>query len=253
VAAVALVGWWSLREDPAQGSPIVSSIAVLPLENLTGDPEQEYFVDGMTDALMTDLSKIGALKVISHNSAMRYKGSDKPLAEIAEELKVEALIQGSISREGQRITITAQLTEAATDRSLWADRYERDLTSILALQGEVAQAIARQIQVTMTSGEETLLTGRRPVEPDAYEAYLRGQLHFGKLTMPSCSCCASTWPSSEGIGRRPTRSWCTCPPTTSGSSTSSFARSGSAGCGWGEVEGSFAIASACAVNYDVNI
>ena len=180
---------WFLQRGPGEPAPVLSagsqirSLAVLPLRNISGDPEQEYFVDGMTEALITDLSKIGALKVISRFSAMRYKDTEKPLAQIARELDVEALIEGSVIREGDRVGITAQLIEAATETNLWADRYDRKLTSILALQGEVAQAIAREIQVTLTPGEETLLTRARQVNPEAYEAYLKGQFHFYKLTL----------------------------------------------------------------------
>ena len=149
---VVFLGWWALREEIGLETPRITSLAVLPLANLSGDPEQDYFVDGMTEALITDLAKIGALNVIARSSAMIYKKTAKPLAEIARELNVEAVVEGSVFREGDRVCITAQLIEAATGQSLWADRYERDLTSILALQGEVAQAIAREIQVTLTPG-----------------------------------------------------------------------------------------------------
>jgi serine/threonine-protein kinase len=169
---------------PDSGGPRISSLAVLPLRNLSGDPAQDYFVDGMTEALITDLSKIGALKVISRSSAMRYKGTSKSLSEIARELGVEALIEGSVFREGDRVGITAQLIEAATETNLWADRYERGLTSILALQSEVAQAIAREIQVQLTPEETTLLTQTREVDPEAYEAYLKGEFHVEKMTAP---------------------------------------------------------------------
>jgi TolB-like protein len=183
VMVIALISWWAYQQRTTDfGGPAISSIAVLPLANMSGDPEQEYFVDGMTEALITDLSKIGALKVISRSSAMRYKDTDKPLAEIARELKVEALIEGSVLREGDRVGITAQLIEAATGQNLWADRYERNLTSILALQGEVAQTIAREIQVTLTPQEETLLTRTRTVNPEAHDAYLKGSYHWNKLT-----------------------------------------------------------------------
>jgi TolB-like protein len=139
VVAIVLVGWWAFREESVSG-PIINSIAVLPLENLSGDPEQDYFVDGMTEALITDLSKIGALTVIARSSAMRYKGKEKPLSEIAQELDVEGVIEGSVLRDADQVQITAQLIEAATGQNLWADTYERKLTSILTLQGEVAQA-----------------------------------------------------------------------------------------------------------------
>jgi len=183
IVAIALISWWVFKEVPVElGTPTISSIAVLPLVNGSGDPEQEYFVDGMTEALITDLSKIGALKVISRSSAMRYKGTDKPPAEIARELKVEALIEGSVLREGDRVGITAQLIEAATGNTLWAERYERKLTSILMLQGEVAQTIAREIQVTLTPQEETLLARTRTVNPEAHDAYLKGSYYWKNLT-----------------------------------------------------------------------
>jgi len=184
---VAGVVWFSSQgpgesTEVATQGPQIRSLAVLPMRNLSGDPEQDYFVDGMTEALITDLSKISALKVISRSSAMRYKNTDKSLSEIARELDVEALIEGSVLREEDRVRVTAQLIEATTESNLWADRYERNLTSILALQSEVAQAIAREIQVTLTPGEEILLTRARQVNPEAYEAYLKGQFHVYKLT-----------------------------------------------------------------------
>jgi serine/threonine protein kinase/Tfp pilus assembly protein PilF len=165
-----------------QAGPQIASLAVLPLRNLSGDPEQEYFADGMTEALITDLSKIGALRVISRTSVMRYKDTDKSLSEIAEELDVDAVIEGSVLREGNRVGITAQLIEAATETNLWADRYEREIESILTLQGEMARAIAGEIEVTLTPGEEALLTRKREVDPEAYESYLKGQAQWQKLT-----------------------------------------------------------------------
>ena len=183
VVAMAAVGLRRFeRPPPESAGPQITSLAVLPLRNLSGDPGQDYFVDGMTEALITDLSKIGALNVISRASVMRYKSTDKPLAEIAAELDVDAVIEGSVLREGDRVGITAQLIEASTDHNLWAERYERDLTSILALQSEIAQAIAREIQVTLTPQEQTLLMATREVDPKAYEAYLKGMLHLRRLT-----------------------------------------------------------------------
>jgi serine/threonine protein kinase/Tfp pilus assembly protein PilF len=159
----------------------IQSLAVLPLENLSGDPEQEYFADGMTDALITGLSKISALKVISRTSAMRYKSKDRPpLPEIAQQLGVDALIEGSVLRVGNRVRITAQLIEAATDQHLWAENYERDFGDILALQGEVARAIAEEIEVALTPQEETDLTGARPVDPVAFESYLKCRYYLSK-------------------------------------------------------------------------
>jgi serine/threonine-protein kinase len=181
---IVLIGWCLLQFGPISGGPVVSSLAVLPLTNLSGDPEQEFFVDAMTEALITDLSKIGALRVTASSSVMRYKGSDKLLPEIAEELNVEAVVEGSVWREADRVRINARLIEAETERNLWADGYERDATSVLALQGEVAQAIAREIQVTLTPEEKLQLTRAQMVNPEAYEDYLKGQFHYGKLTDP---------------------------------------------------------------------
>jgi TolB-like protein/class 3 adenylate cyclase len=146
LGAVVVVGWRMFAGDgevtgAAISSPI-RSIAVLPLENLSGDPEQEYFADGMTEALIGDLAKIGSLRVISRTSVMQYKEARKPLPEIARELNVEGIIEGTVMRDGDRVRITAQLIDARDDRHLWADRYDRDLRSILALQSELARAIA---------------------------------------------------------------------------------------------------------------
>jgi serine/threonine-protein kinase len=158
----------------------IASIAVLPLQNLSGDPEQEYFSDGITESLITEVGKIGALRVISRRSVMRYKGSDKPLAEIANDLNVDAILEGSAVRVGDRVRVTAQLIQAATDSQLWAESYERDLSDILALQGEVARAVAGQIQVTLSPQEEELLTSAREVNPEVYEAYLRGMFYMSQ-------------------------------------------------------------------------
>jgi len=157
---------------PAPGA--ITSIAVLPLANLSGDPEQDYFVDGMTETLITELSKIGALKVISRQSVMQFKGTDKPLPEIARELNVDAVVEGSALHIGERVRITVQLIEAATDRTLWAENYDRELIDVLALHSEVAQAIAGKIKIAVTPEEETRLADARPVNPEAYEAYLKG-------------------------------------------------------------------------------
>src|SRR5208337_1762819 len=168
---------WSHTADPP-----IRSLAVLPLSNLTGDSQQDYFVDGMTDALITDLAKIRSLKVISRTSVMRYKGSNKPLPEIAQALGVDGILEGSVQRSGGRVRITAQLIRAATDTHLWAESYERDTSDVLTLQAEVAQAIAREIKAAV-SPEETKTVGRAsPVNPEAYEAYLKGQSHWYHLS-----------------------------------------------------------------------
>jgi tetratricopeptide (TPR) repeat protein len=136
----------------------------------------------MTEALITELSKIGALRVISRQSVMRYKGSDKPLPEIARELNVDAVVEGSVLRAGQRVRITAQLIVAAPERHLWADNYDRDFGDILTLSSEVARAIAREIKVAVTPTEERRLASARPVNPETYEAYLKGMFHLNKMT-----------------------------------------------------------------------
>lgn len=160
----------------------IYSIAVLPLENLSGDPEQEYFADGMTDALIANLGKIGALHVISRQSVMRYKGSDKSLPEIARELNVDAVVVGTVVRYGEKVRITAQLIEGATDRHLWVESYERDLQDVLALQSDVARAIAKEIKAKLTPEQETLLAMTRPVNPEAQELYLKGWYYYNKLS-----------------------------------------------------------------------
>lgn len=158
--------------------PLVRSIAVLPLDNFSGDPAQEYFVDGMTDELITDLAKIGALRVISRTSVMRYKGTKKGLPEIARELNVDGIIEGSVVRSGQRVRITAQLLYGPTDRHLWAETYERDLGDVLSLQSEVAQAIAQQVRAQITPQQQANLRSARPVNPEAYDSYLRGRYYL---------------------------------------------------------------------------
>ena len=160
----------------------IQSIAVLPLENLSGDPSQEYFADGMTEALITDLGKIGELRVISRTSAMHYKGTRKTLPEIARELNVDAVIEGAVLRSGDRVRITAQLVQAASERHLWAESYERDLRDVLALQDEVARDIANDIKIKLTPQEQARLASGRPVYPEAQEAYLRGRYEFSKWT-----------------------------------------------------------------------
>jgi len=158
------------------GPPRIGSVAVLPLENLTGDPQQEYFVDGMTEELISSLGKIAALRVISRTSVMRYKKTDKPLPQIAKELNVDAVIEGSILRAGNRVRITAQLIQGSTDRRLWGESYERDLRDVLTLQSEVARAIASEIKAEVTPQEQVRLASHRPVNPEAYDLYVRGKM-----------------------------------------------------------------------------
>jgi len=160
----------------------VTSIAVLPLENLSGDPAQEYFSDGMTEELIACLAQVRALRIISRTSVMRYKGQRRAIPEIARELNVDAVVEGSVRRVGERVRITAQLIDAATERHLWARSYERDVKEVLALQGEVAAAIVAEIQVTVTPQEETRLRDARAVKPEAYEAYLKGRYCIERRT-----------------------------------------------------------------------
>ena len=157
--------------------PKIDSIVVLPLENLSHDPEQEYFADGMTEALITDLAKIRVLRVISRTSVMRYKRTKKPLPDIAKELNVNGIVEGTVQRSGDRVRVTANLLHAPTDHHVWAQTYERDLRDVLALQGEIAKAIAEEVKTQLTLQEQIRLTTTRPVNPEAYEAYLKGRHH----------------------------------------------------------------------------
>jgi TolB-like protein/Tfp pilus assembly protein PilF len=160
----------------------ITALAVLPLKNLSGDTAQDYFADGMTEALITELGKIRDLRVISRTSVMRKKDTEMPLAAIARELKVDAVVEGAVVREGGRVRVTAQLMQIRPERQLWAERYERDLTSILVLQGELARAIAVQIRARLTPEEQSRLSTARLVTPDAYEAYLKGLFFMEQLT-----------------------------------------------------------------------
>ena len=158
----------------------IESLAVLPLENLSRDPEQEYFADGLTEALITSLAKISALRVVSRTSAMQYKGVHKSLREIAMDLGVDGIVEGTVMRSGERVRISAQLVNAPMDTHLWAESYDRDLRDILALQSEVARAIAREIQIKLTPQEQAQLARVHPVDPEAYEAYLKGRYYWNK-------------------------------------------------------------------------
>ena len=177
-APLLAVGYYRFRSPSRR----LESLAVLPLENLSGDPAQEYFSDGMTDELIGEIARIGSLRVISRTSVMRYKGgARKSLPEIARELNVDAILEGTVVQSGGRVRITAQLIRASDDRHLWSEKYERDLTDILALQGEVARAVASEIHVKLTPREQISLTRTRAVNPEAYEAFLKGNflLHRG--------------------------------------------------------------------------
>jgi TolB-like protein/DNA-binding winged helix-turn-helix (wHTH) protein/Flp pilus assembly protein TadD len=161
----------------------IHSLVVLPFENMSGDPLQEYFADGVTDALITDLAQIGSLRVISRTSAMHYKGSHQSLPEIARELNVDAVVEGSVVRSGNQVRVTAQLVQASSDRHLWAKSYDRKISDILSLQGDVARAIAAEVQIKLTPEQESRLAAKtRPVDPQVYEAYLKGLYFSNRLS-----------------------------------------------------------------------
>jgi serine/threonine protein kinase/Tfp pilus assembly protein PilF len=165
----------------------IQSVAVLPLENLSGDREQDGFADGMTDELITTLGKLGPIRVISRTSSNNYKGAHKPLPEIARALDVDAVVEGTVLRSGDRVRITAQLIQATTDRQLWADSYERNLHDILTLQDEVAKSIASEVMGKLTPEEENRFRGRRRVNPGAYDATVRGRYFWNKRDEESLS------------------------------------------------------------------
>ena len=165
------------------GAARIESIAVLPLANLTGDPEQEYFADGIHDSLITDLARLSGLqRVTARTSVVGYKGTDTPVPEIAEALDVDAVVTGSVMRVGDRVQVTAQLIDGATEELLWAERYERELQDVLTLQNEIVAAIAQELEVQLTPGEQERLASVRPVNPAAYEAYLRGRSQLERFT-----------------------------------------------------------------------
>ena len=177
--AVALAAEWR-RWRSAGVTSDISAIAVLPFRNVSADPEQEYFADGMTDAVIADLASISALRVVSRQSVMRYKTSQKSMRDIARELGVDAVIEGSVSRVAGQIRLTVQLVDGRTDDHLWTHRYDRDLRNVLSLQGELARAIAEAVRVTVTERERGGLAKRRPVDPEAYDLYLRGLYFWGR-------------------------------------------------------------------------
>jgi len=177
VAALVYFGWtrhgWNEADTPSTGE--IRSIVVLPLQNLMNDPEQAYFVEGLHEALITELSKVESLRVISRTSSMHFKDSDKPVPEIGRELGVDAVVEGSVLRAGNTVRVTTQLIEAATDRHLWADNFDRELTDILALYSDVTREIVNQIRVKVTTDEVASLASSTPVNPRVYELYLKGR------------------------------------------------------------------------------
>ena len=158
----------------------ITSLAVLPLANMTGDPGQEYFADGMTDALITELSRISALRVSSRTSVMQYKAARSGLPQVARQLGVDAVVEGSVLRAGDRVRITATLIAASSDKHLWAETYDRDARDVLTLQKEVARAVADQVNAKLTPREATHLATARPINPAVYEEYLQGRFYWNK-------------------------------------------------------------------------
>ncbi len=176
--------WDHLRDRwfGGAGAHGIESLAVLPLRNLSANPEQEYFSDGMTDELITDLAKSGGLRVISHTSVERYKNTKRSLPEIARELGVDAVVEGTVMRSGDRVRITAQLIDGRSDRHLWADSYERDVRDVFGLQAEVAQRIAREVGANLIAGQPSHPPSKPVVDPTAYEAFLKGNFYWSQLS-----------------------------------------------------------------------
>lgn len=186
LAVLLVLGFFVLyrwRQTPAAAAqPQISSIAVLPLENLSNDPTEEYFVEGMTDEIITDLAQLPGLRVISRTSTAQYKGTHKSLSQIARELNVDGVIEGTVLRAGDRVRIRAQLIYAPADQHLWAQAYERDAKDVLTLQATVARDIAGEIRVKLTAQQTASLAAPRPVDPEAHELYLKGRFYWNKRT-----------------------------------------------------------------------
>ena len=207
VIAILLIVLWNLPFFSSGGRVLeasgeIRSIAVLPLENLFGDPDKDYFSDGMTEALIADIAKIRALRVISRTSIMRYKGTDKSLPEIAKELNVDAILEGSVLLIGDEVRITAQLIRAATDEHLWAESYIGNIENVLSLQAKIAKAIANEIKITLTPEEKNRLESVRKINPEALEAYLKGKFFWNKRTADDISKALEFY--KQAIGKDPT-------------------------------------------------
>lgn len=183
MTALAIVGGRILQKSRTPATPSVRALAVLPFANLSRDPEQEYFADGITEALISRLSQIGSLHVVSRTSVMQYRGAKQPLPEIAHRLSVDAVVEGTVQRAGDRVAIFANLVEASSDRSLWTGRYEGDLRDVLGLQSQVAGAIAEGVRARVTPEERRRVHWSREVDPEAYAAYLKGR-YFQEKGLP---------------------------------------------------------------------
>jgi serine/threonine protein kinase/tetratricopeptide (TPR) repeat protein len=180
--SAALVAWIALRQRTPAGAGQIQSVAVLPLASLSRDPDDEVFADGMTGALITNLAKIRALRVVSRTSVMPYKNTQKSVPQIGRELNVDAVVEGSIERVGNRVRISTQLIHAATDQHVWAEAYDRDARDVLLLQNEVAQSVAREVRVTLTPEERARFGNARAVDPEAYELYLKARVAWNERT-----------------------------------------------------------------------
>jgi len=213
---------WRDRFFVGSPKPRIQALAVLPLTNLSGDPEQEYFADGMTESLITELGKISAPRVISRQSIMQYKGSKKSLREIAAELKVDAILEGTVARSGDRVRVIVRLDQVSPESQLWSNQYNRDIRDLLRLQDEIARAVTDEIQVKLTPEERTRLASSRPVDPEAHDDFLRAEFltnkgderdlqagiaYFKKATEKESCLCAGICGISVGTGEpsRPRR------------------------------------------------
>ena len=204
LGVLAVAGWRRFRPAP---EPAIASLAVLPLKNYTGDPDQEYFADGLTDELITDLSQLEPLRVISRTSMMRYKASTKSIPEIARDLDVRAVLEGSVMRVGDRVRVTVQLIDGATDRHLWAENYERQLGDSLAMQSTVARAIADRVHIALTPEHLRALALTHGVDPQVQEAYLRGHALLLQGTEPQVRKAVEWFKTALEKDPRDARSW----------------------------------------------
>jgi adenylate cyclase len=185
VAVAWIASWSTIRTPPAKAaadSTLVRAIAVLPFVNQSRQASHEPFVDGVHEALITELSKVGALRVIARTSSMRYRNTDKTLTEIAGELNVDSIIEGDVLRDAERVRVSIRLADPRSQTNRWSEQYDRDLKDVIALQSEIARAIARRIRVAVSDSEQTRLAVERPANVAAYEAYVRGRHHARKLT-----------------------------------------------------------------------
>jgi TolB-like protein/DNA-binding winged helix-turn-helix (wHTH) protein/tetratricopeptide (TPR) repeat protein len=201
LAALAAAVLWQQPWATPWKRPAVQRVAVLPFENASADPDQAYLADGVTEALITNLAQVAALRVVSRTSAMAYRGSTKPLPQIARELNVDAIVRGSVSQSGTRVGVSAWLVDAARSRPLWADTYQRNMTDIVALEGEIARAIAQGARVPVTTQEEVRLLVSAPVNPGAYAAWLRGRSF--RETLPDVGVSRGAAAFEEAVERDP--------------------------------------------------